>query len=416
MDSSTQAGDSRLQTRTCKETQDLVDEAHLKGWRKGFEDGNAAGYREGYDAGERYGVTHGRFDDDDDEQSFVESGTQTDDRTTIRTDTYTQSSPPAVPICSSIITILTATPVSSFTQNARKRAFSFPTAPGYLNSPITTPERSHSCPTSPYNSTLSKRATAVASALETRSKMVNFAPKHQKPENSPISTQTFFKTASPSIVGPTDDVTQAYANPETPNVIILQPPALTPTASSSPTPLSPHPTKHEKCALPPAIFESQPHTESPVPSTIIPAIKTRSESANSMTNCQNIENTHNFDQKTPEYIVSTRFNWADNAAELPTLSTGPTKSPRDLSSLRSPTSPKNPFSSLQRRRQKFNKNRTHFNYSRPQYHCHHTFPGPYSHSQNLHHHSQPPFSASLNWDRDPRLLDLSNALKALGWV
>jgi hypothetical protein len=159
-------------------------------------------------------------------------------------------------------------------------------------------------------------------------------------------------------------------------------------------------------------YKSKDNVESPpAPTTIITDPETRPSTAGST---QKLEKTPLFTPKTQEPCVSTHFSWADEAAELPTLPTAPTKQPRDLSDLRS--SSKNSFSSLQRRYHKFNKKRFHFINSTPQYHCHHMFPGPYHHFQNFRQHSQPPFSASLNWDQDPRLSDLNNALKALGWV
>jgi hypothetical protein len=172
-----------------------------------------------------------------------------------------------------------------------------------------------------------------------------------------------------------------------------------------------------------------------------------------MENHQNLESSLIFTQKPSEPPVSTCFNWADDADLSPapttivaaletcsaqagfmkkhqkvekwpvftrhspeTPSTTPMKYPRDFSGLRS-SSP-NPFSSLRRRRRNY-KNPRHFFNSRSQSCCQHTF-------QNSHYHlstphipyniSQPPSSASLNWDQDPRLVNLSNALKALGWT
>jgi len=117
------------------------------------------------------------------------------------------------------------------------------------------------------------------------------------------------------------------------------------------------------------------------------------------------------------------FNWADDAVSLPTIPIISSKQPRDLSILRSPV--KNPFSSL-RRRQGYPK---------------------YSHTVSSHHYTQPyptrrilpigpvftrkhpfglgtlptpaipkPFPLKLDWDVDPRLADLSRALRALGWA
>jgi hypothetical protein len=124
---------------------------------------------------------------------------------------------------------------------------------------------------------------------------------------------------------------------------------------------------------------------------------------------------------------STALNWADDAASLPILSIRPP--PRDLSALRSKK--RNPFGSLQRRPKQ----------SRTQ--TSHRFRQKIPFSQPSHFHYQPPpcppslfpkrrillqasknepfvsspssCTSALDWDQDPRLSDLSRALKALGW-
>ena len=127
-------------------------------------------------------------------------------------------------------------------------------------------------------------------------------------------------------------------------------------------------------------------------------------------------------QKTPESVVSTRFNWADDANSFPISSMMPTKYPRDLSGLRSSSA--NPFSSLRRRCRNRKKPRHFVNFWSQPY-CQHILPSPRYHTSvshslchNRRHSSQPSSSVhvSLNWDQDPRLADLSNALRALGWV
>ena len=103
----------------------------------------------------------------------------------------------------------------------------------------------------------------------------------------------------------------------------------------------------------------------------------------------------------PATIVSTPFNWADDAILLPTIPTAiPPKMPRDLSSLRS--SSKNPFSSLRRR---------HHYSKRPQFFSsqHYT----QFHPTHPPLHQTPPFP--LDWHRDPRLFELSRVLRSLGW-
>ncbi|KAF8813084.1 hypothetical protein BYT27DRAFT_7271597 [Phlegmacium glaucopus] len=125
-------------------------------------------------------------------------------------------------------------------------------------------------------------------------------------------------------------------------------------------------------------------------------------------------------QKHPETsktAVSTRFSWADDAEALPIVSTTPTKYPRDLSGLRSSST--NPFSSLRRRHRKQAqnpRNSYHFHHSQPRHTHYQHFNSLHSNPHPPHQISQPTSFISLNWDQDPRLLDLSNALKALGWI
>ena len=153
-------------------------------------------------------------------------------------------------------------------------------------------------------------------------------------------------------------------------------------------------------------YKSKDNVESPpAPTTIVTDPETHPSTAGST---QKLENSPISTQKTPFPPISKRFDWADDAAELPTPSIVPTKHPRDLSCLRSTTT--HPFSSLRRRRGR-PKNRQN-----PQ-HCHsHWHSSGYSYPWHHSLHPHNPFPASLNWDQDPRLLDLSNALKALGWV
>src|SRR6202522_3851107 len=117
--------------------------------------------------------------------------------------------------------------------------------------------------------------------------------------------------------------------------------------------------------------------------------------------------------------LSARFDWADDAAtSLPILPSN--LPPRDLSVLRS-SSPR-PFSSLQRRNKKPKKYffRPFKNFNPPSVHRQNNF-----HARPLPPYaSSTPFipkpgrspSAALNWEDDPRLSDLSCALKALGWI
>ena len=319
------------------------------------------------------------------------------------------------------------------------------------------------------DSTISSTTTT---ALETRSSTASFTQKVEKVENQSIFIKTTPQPSLPSIVEPIDDVTGVQTTLPTSNDAILHLPVTSRTASSPVTLLTPYCTGHEKSAPLCAVFESQAPTESLALTTIITALETCSETAGFTKSCQNVENSHTFTQNVPEPIVlgyskcaedfysspaptatitafetrsapadstknhqkieispisnknhpkstvSDHFNWADDVALPPISSTIPTKYPRDLSGLRSSSSPKFPFSSLQRRRRKFNKNQSHFLNSKLQYHCHHTFPGSHFYSRNPHYHSKPrlPLSVSLDWDQDPRLANLSNALRALGWV
>jgi hypothetical protein len=150
------------------------------------------------------------------------------------------------------------------------------------------------------------------------------------------------------------------------------------------------------------------------PTAVVLTLKTRPTMASFTQNHQKLENSSKYTQKPPESPFSKRFNWADDAAGLPTVSTDPTKQPRDLSGLRSSSFSKNPFSSLQRRHQKFNKNKSHIFCSIPQHLCHHTFPS--SHFLLKPHRYTPPSPNNpLDWHHDPRLFELSRVLRTLGW-
>jgi hypothetical protein len=101
----------------------------------------------------------------------------------------------------------------------------------------------------------------------------------------------------------------------------------------------------------------------------------------------------------------------------PTAPITPTKSPRNLSSLRS--SQPAPFRTLQRRvrRRQKPRNLYHFTHSHSQQqYTHQSFSRCHPPYHTQHQYPQPLTPASLDWDRDPRLVDLSNALHALGWV
>ena len=267
-----------------------------------------------------------------------------------------------------------------------------------------------SSPMPSVTSTNSATSSTITIAPETRSTTTNFTPKHQKVEISPIPHKTTPKTTTPSTSEPINDITRVYASATNPNDAFLQPPTISTSASSSQHTQLPADITEKKSALLRAVFASQQPTGSPAPTYIVTSQEMRSESTDFTENYQKVEKSANFIQNHPKSPVLEHFDWASDAAELPLLSTTPTKQPRDFSGLR--TSSKNSFSSLQRRHRKFNKNSFHFINSKPRYHssCYHSFSGPYRHFQNFHYHPQHPFSVSLDWDRDPRLSDLSTAL------
>jgi hypothetical protein len=242
------------------------------------------------------------------------------------------------------------------------------------------------CEISPYSTFFSSSTSSVTSpnstalpttitALETRSTAAGSTQKVEKVEKLSVSTQTTPQTPVSSIVGPVNDVARAHKSIQTPKDIILQPPTSPTTASSSPNQATPYPSGHEKSAFLRAAFEPKPPTESPVSTTIVPALKTHSETAEFTENHQKVEKapiftqntpetlylgdlksefdadsspapstiitdletrsttaifTQNhqqlekspvFTQNTPEPLVSTRFKWADDADLLPALPT-----------------------------------------------------------------------------------------------
>ena len=115
----------------------------------------------------------------------------------------------------------------------------------------------------------------------------------------------------------------------------------------------------------------------------------------------------NVDIQTSDTEVSS-FDWAEDATPLPVLPLPP----RNLSGLRSSKS--NPFSSLQHRSKHFThyssqsrRRHSHFNSNSFYSPRHSSFNPTYFHTKTHSH---------LNWESDPRLLDLSRCLKALGWI
>jgi hypothetical protein len=126
-----------------------------------------------------------------------------------------------------------------------------------------------------------------------------------------------------------------------------------------------------------------------------------------------------------------RFDWAEDAKSIPIVSKPP---PRDLSALRSPTP--HLFVTLQRRTRQHPV--AHWNYpsrtrtvdwsamySRPNIvtHRHPSGIAPGKPIVTIPSGTQPQTKVTqtmsaphLDWDGDPRLSDLSCALRALGWV
>lgn len=202
------------------------------------------------------------------------------------------------------------------------------------------------------------------------------------------------------------------------NYDIQPPPTLSTTASS---PQSPAVTLHQKSEILGADFESQLSQGSPAFTCIATGLKSRSVSPDLTENREKVENSPNITQNHPEppkSPVSEHFKWADDSESLPTASITPTNHPRNFSSLRSSSA--NPFASLRRRHRK-NLHRVIDSHPQHEYCCHHNFK-----FQNLRYYSsnfhipcslsRHPPPASLNWNHDPRLLDLSNALRALGLI
>ena len=103
------------------------------------------------------------------------------------------------------------------------------------------------------------------------------------------------------------------------------------------------------------------------------------------------------------------LNWADDTNTLPISTTLPQHAPRDLSCLRSTSAC--PFLSLRRRR---GRPKNHWNAQCLGYHSH-LYPFKFPAWNHPPPHTPFRVPISLDWDCDPRLADLSNALRALGW-
>ena len=115
-----------------------------------------------------------------------------------------------------------------------------------------------------------------------------------------------------------------------------------------------------------------------------------------------------------------RLDWAKDATLLPIAPLLPTPSvprqhaPCDFSGLRS--SGLNPFSSLQRRSKQLCGRTPRFRHQNTPFirplQSYRSSPSFFTPSK----HTSPPHISALNWDQDPCLLNLSQALKALGWI
>jgi hypothetical protein len=154
-------------------------------------------------------------------------------------------------------------------------------------------------------------------AIRTRSKTASFIENHQKVGISSVFSITPSGTLSPSTAEYTDIVTQVHTGLLTLNDVVSQSPALSTTASSSESAQSPASTGHEKSVFLRALFESQLPEGSPVSTTVVMASKTRLALAGFMENCQNLENSPFFTQKSSEPLVPGSSNLEDDVESLP---------------------------------------------------------------------------------------------------
>jgi hypothetical protein len=133
----------------------------------------------------------------------------------------------------------------------------------------------------------------------------------------------------------------------------------------------------------------------------------------------NMQTSVAMDSPSPVLPVS-HLDWAEDATSLPIAPLLPTPSvprqhaPRDFSGLRS--SGLNPFGSLQRRSKQLCGRTPRFRHQNTPFirplQSYRSSPSFFTPSK----HTSPPHISALNWDQDPRLLNLSQALKALGWI
>jgi hypothetical protein len=140
----------------------------------------------------------------------------------------------------------------------------------------------------------------IVATFKTRCMTADFTQKHENVEKPPIFTQTSPEILSPSIFGPTYNVTRVYASPPTAEDAILQSPRAPTSTTTASTSDPPAATGHEKSALLRVSFESQAPKESPAPTTIVTAFETRSALTGFAKNHQKIEKSPIFNKKPPE--------------------------------------------------------------------------------------------------------------------
>jgi hypothetical protein len=283
---------------------------------------------------------------------------------------------------------------------------------------LATPTLDYASPSPSITPTSSPAPTTIEAGLETRPETTSFI-ENQNVKKSAIFTKTALETPASSATGLKNDTMQVHTTQPTPSDVFSQPTA-TSTTSSSSQPPSPPGTGHQKSVLLRDVSQSESPIEFLASTPIISAFKTRPESAIFVENCKKVEITPHLAQNHPETLkppVSKRFNWADEAGSLPISTTLPQHPPRDLSGLRSTST--DPFSSLRRRHGHPKRRRKTPQQRRGYWHSYplESFPA-------LHRSPRPniPFrlgaftSLDCQWDQDPRLADLSNALRALGWA
>lgn len=344
--------------------------------------------------------------------STGDANIQTDPPIATTTSVSTQTDPPTTATASSSVqtnpsALVTTSQFPELTENRKNAKIHFTSE----NSPNVAVFSSQKPSVSVLDA---EEPSTTITALKTRSTAANFTENHQKVENLSILPPKTPQTLSPSTVEHLNDIARVHTSQLTLDDVNLWPLTHTTTASSSKPsqpPVPPPSTEHPKSKFLCTDFESQLPQGSPAPTCITTGLKSHSESPNFVVNCQKVKKYPSFTQKYPESLISTRFNWADDASTLPIIPTVSQQLPRNLSCLRS-TAP-NPFSSLRRRRGNPKKRWN------AQHHCHgHSESPGYSFSRYHSSRSHTPFRVpiSLDWNQDPRLIDLGAALRALGWI